>query len=106
MTTAGPPVAPEPDPRHPQAAQEPPSPPLHQQSPPAKAVPVAPSINPHPMITRVKRGFWLPTDRLTLSATVASIVSPVPSSVRAALIDPNWSRAMEEEFAALITNNT
>jgi hypothetical protein len=30
----------------------------------------------------------------------------VPSSIRAALIDPNWCRAMEEEFVALITNNT
>jgi hypothetical protein len=30
----------------------------------------------------------------------------VPSSVRAALIDPNWHRAMEEEFTALIANNT
>jgi hypothetical protein len=46
------------------------------------------------------------TDRLTLSATSASIVLPVPSSVRAALIALNWHRAMEEEFAALIANNT
>jgi hypothetical protein len=30
----------------------------------------------------------------------------VPSSVHAALIDLNWHRAMEEEFAALIANNT
>jgi hypothetical protein len=30
----------------------------------------------------------------------------VPSSVCATLIDPNWHRAMEEEFAALIANNT
>jgi hypothetical protein len=29
----------------------------------------------------------------------------MPSSVRTALIDLNW-RAMEEEFAALITNST
>jgi hypothetical protein len=33
-------------------------------------------------------------------------LSPVPSSVRTALVDPNWRRAMEEEFASLITNNT
>jgi hypothetical protein len=45
-------------------------------------------------------------DKVTLSATSASTLSPVPSSVRAALVDPNWCRAMEEEFAALITNNT
>jgi hypothetical protein len=58
------------------------------------------------MTTRSKRGFRLPVDRLTLSATSASTLSPVPSSVCAALVDPNWCRAMEEEFAALITNNT
>jgi hypothetical protein len=33
-------------------------------------------------------------------------LSPVPSSIRAALVDPNWRRAMEEKFAALIANNT
>jgi hypothetical protein len=92
-TTAAPPVAPEPYPLHysrrPWATQEPLSPHLHQQSPPVKAVPVAPSINPHLMITRVKRGFRLPTDRLTLSATSVSIVSSVPSSVCATLINLN-----------------
>jgi hypothetical protein len=30
----------------------------------------------------------------------------VPSSIHTAIVDPNWGRAMEEEFAALITNNT
>jgi hypothetical protein len=55
------------------------------------------------MTTRAKRGF---RPILTLSATSASTLSPVPSSVRAALVDPNWRRAMEEEFAALITNST
>jgi hypothetical protein len=37
-----------------------------------------------------------------LSATL----SPVPSSVRATLINPNWHHAIEEEFAALIANDT
>jgi hypothetical protein len=67
---------------------------------------VAPPVNNHPMTMRVKRGFWLSTDRLTLSATSVPTLSPVPSSFRAALVDPNWCRAMEEEFAALIINNT
>jgi hypothetical protein len=57
------------------------------------------------MTTRAKRGFRLPADRLTLSATLALTLSPVPS-VRAALIDPNWRCAMEEEFVPLIANNT
>jgi hypothetical protein len=56
------------------------------------------------MTTWTKWGFWLPADRLTLSATSASALSPVPSSIRVALIDLNWCCTMEEEFATLITN--
>jgi hypothetical protein len=37
--------------RYPRAAREPPALPLLQHSPPVKAVPVAPSVNPHLMIT-------------------------------------------------------
>jgi hypothetical protein len=58
------------------------------------------------MTTRVKRGFRLPADKLTLSATLSSPLSPVPTSVCAALIDPSWRHTMEEEYATLITNNT
>jgi hypothetical protein len=58
------------------------------------------------MTTRAMRGFWLPADKLTLSSTSASTLLSVPSCVRATLIDPNWRRAMEEEFIALISNNT
>jgi hypothetical protein len=35
-----------------------------------------------------------------------STLLSVPSSVRASLVDPIWRRTMEEEFAALIANNT
>jgi histone deacetylase 1/2 len=31
-------------------------------------------------------------------------VSPVPSSIHDALLDPHWRRAMEEEYAALLAN--
>jgi hypothetical protein len=58
------------------------------------------------MTMRAKRSFRLLADKLTLSATLASTLSPVPSSIRATLVDPNWRRAMEGEFAALIANNT
>jgi hypothetical protein len=58
------------------------------------------------MTTRAKRSFRLPTDRITLSATSSSTLSLVPSSVFAALANPNWRHAMEDEFAPLITNNT
>jgi hypothetical protein len=71
-----------------------------------KAVPVAHPVNPHPMTTWAKQGVWLPTDKLTLSAISSSPLSPVPTSVRAALADSSWHRAMEEEYDALITNNT
>ena len=33
-------------------------------------------------------------------------ISSVPSSVRNALADHNWRRAMEEEYAALLANQT
>ena len=43
----------------------------------------------------------------TISATEGEPrVSPVPSSVRDALADPHWHRAMEEEYAALLANQT
>jgi hypothetical protein len=51
-------------------------------------------------------GFRLLADILTLSTTSASTLSSVPSSVHTALVDLNWHHAMEEEFVALITNNT
>jgi hypothetical protein len=92
--------------RHPRVAWEPPTPPLLQQSTPVKAVPVAPLVNPHSMTTRAKRGLRLPADKLTLSATSSSSLSPVPTSIRVALADPSWRRAIEEEYDALITNNT
>jgi hypothetical protein len=33
-------------------------------------------------------------------------VSPVPSFIRDALLDPHWRRAMEEEYVALLANQT
>jgi hypothetical protein len=91
---------------HPQAVREPLALPLHQQSSPAKVVPVAPPVNPHSMTTREKWGFRLPVNTLTLSATSASTLSLVPSSVYATIVDPKSSRTMEKDFAALITNDT
>ena len=43
----------------------------------------------------------------TLSGTEGEPrVPPVPSSVRDALADSHWRRAMEEEYAALLANQT
>ena len=60
----------------------------------------------HPMVTR--RAAWIlrPVDHLMLSAAASPALSPVPSSVRSALADPNWRRAMGEEYEALLINHT
>jgi hypothetical protein len=59
------------------------------------------------MITRGKTGFRVVPDRLVLTATTSSPTpSPIPSSARAALADPHWHAAMEEEYEALISNGT
>jgi hypothetical protein len=58
------------------------------------------------MTTWAKCGFQIPADKLSQSATLSSTLSSVPTSVRAALIDPSCHRAMEEEYDALIANNT
>jgi hypothetical protein len=55
------------------------------------------------MVTRHAAGTLPPQ---VLAATPGdSQVSPVPSSVRTALLDPHWRRAMEE-YAALVANQT
>jgi hypothetical protein len=46
-------------------------------------------------------------DRLVLAASISpSTPSPIPTSVRAALADPNWCPAMEDEYRALMSNGT
>ena len=52
------------------------------------------------MATRGKSGFRQP------AAYTATVLSPVPKSYRSALADPNWRAAMEEEYGALLPNNT
>jgi hypothetical protein len=70
-------------------------------------VPVTPPDNPHRMITRGKTSFRVVPDRLVLTAmTSSSTPSPIRSSARAALVDPHWHAAMEEEYDALISNGT
>jgi hypothetical protein len=57
----------------------------------------------HPMVTRHATGTLPPR---VLAATIGdSQVSPVPSSVRTALLDPHWRRVMEE-YVALVANQT
>jgi hypothetical protein len=59
------------------------------------------------MITRGKTGFKVVHDHLVLTAVAYSpAASPIPSSARAALADPHWRAAMEDEYGALISNGT
>jgi hypothetical protein len=59
------------------------------------------------MVTRAMAGFRVLPDRLTLAASTSpSTPSPIPSSVKAALGDPNWRVAMEDEYGALMSNGT
>jgi hypothetical protein len=56
------------------------------------------------MRTRGKSGFRLPAkDRLNLNVSVSS---SLPNSYKSALLDPNWAVAMNDEYDALIQNNT
>jgi hypothetical protein len=60
------------------------------------------------MMTRRTVGVLRPVDRLIPAADTANTppdTSPVPSSVRTALADPHWCRAMEE-YAALLASHT
>jgi hypothetical protein len=56
------------------------------------------------MVTRHAAGTLPPQALAALSGDTS--VSPVPSSVRDALLDPHWRRAMEEEYAALLAYQT
>jgi len=64
-------------------------------------MPVAPIVNNRSMATRGKHGFRQPS--LLHASTTPS---PIPKTYRSALADPNWRAAMEEEFSALMSNNT
>ena len=74
--------------------------------------PIAIHHNPrhvHPMVTRRATGVLCSVDQLILATDTTATppdLSTVPSSVRTALADPHWRRAMEEEYAALIANHT
>lgn len=64
---------------------------------------VPPVHNQHSMQTRGKSGFHVPRKEFNLSSTA---ISPIPSSYRTALKDPNWYNAMLDEYNALMKNNT
>jgi hypothetical protein len=68
---------------------------------------VTPLDNPHQMITQGKIGFSVVPDHLVLTAATSSPTpSLIPSSAHAALADPHWRVAMEEEYRAPISKET
>jgi hypothetical protein len=59
------------------------------------------------MVTHAKAGFWMPREPLVLTAMTTTVPPfPILTSVHAALADPNWHAAMEEEYGALLSNET
>jgi len=63
------------------------------------------------MITRARAGIVKPNPRYALATTTSppstsASISPLPTLVRAALRDPNWHGAMEQEYRALQANRT
>ncbi|XP_074289592.1 putative mitochondrial protein AtMg00820 [Silene latifolia] len=53
------------------------------------------------MSTRAMHGIFKPK-----ALTATHSISPIPKSPKAALDDPNWKRAMTDEFTALKDNHT
>jgi hypothetical protein len=76
---------------------------LRAHPPQARPSTATPAV--HPMVTRHSAGVFRSVDRLVLTVNAASAPSPVPSFVRAALVDPHWCRAMEE-YMILLANHT
>ncbi|GKF25506.1 ribonuclease H-like domain-containing protein [Tanacetum coccineum] len=63
----------------------------------------APTTNTHHMITRAKARISKPLARINFHATTTS---PIPRSHLHALRDPNWHKALVDEYNALISNET
>ena len=83
---SSPPTTPTPPPR-------PPATRVATSVPPAASSPTPASCSPYCDVTRG----WYPAAPGSCGDAGDSQVSPVPSSVREALLDPHWRRAMEEE---------
>ncbi|GJW17131.1 ribonuclease H-like domain-containing protein [Tanacetum coccineum] len=75
----------------------------HITSPAATAHGNAPTTSTHHMVTRAKAGISKSLTRMNWHATTTS---PIPRSHLHALCDPNWHKAMVDEYNALISNGT
>lgn len=70
--------------------------------------PVSPPTRP---ITRSQNGIFKPRIPYGLSAQTSpkptqNQISPIPVSHKSAILDPHWNTAMNDEYSALIRNNT
>ncbi|XP_016168446.1 flocculation protein FLO11-like [Arachis ipaensis] len=64
-------------------------------------------INRHPMLTRSKTGNLKPkTYAAVLTIPASDLTESLPSSVQQALASHHWKQAMQEEFDALMRNQT
>ena len=77
-------------------------------APPAKPIPTAKKLPiPHSLQTTAKSGIFKPKSFATaLMSPPSDLVHIEPTSVQQALLSPYWKKAMEEEYAALMRNNT
>ncbi|GKB40937.1 ribonuclease H-like domain-containing protein [Tanacetum coccineum] len=75
----------------------------HITSPTTTAHGNALTTNTHHMVTRAKARISKPHARMNCHATT---ISPIPRSHLHALRDPNWHKAMVDEYNALISNGT
>ena len=60
----------------------------------------------HTMTTRSKNNITKPVQNLNLTAQLTPITNSEPTTVKQALFDPKWRKAMSEEFDALVSNGT
>ena len=77
---------------------------MNDESSPSTALSFPPPFQPpntHLMQTRSKSGIVCPRLHPTLLLTIAE-----PTSVKHALISPEWKEAMQQEYNALMANNT
>ncbi|XP_021991646.1 uncharacterized mitochondrial protein AtMg00820-like [Helianthus annuus] len=58
------------------------------------------------MTTRLKAGITKPKHPINLHTSTSPTISPIPKSHLTALTDPHWQEAMNDEYRALMENNT
>lgn len=80
-----------------------PLPPLPAAPLPTASLPTAPPLDSRP-VTRSQRGIFKPKHILNLHTSIQK--SPIPRTPLEALHDPNWKLAMDDEYKAILKNNT